>query len=59
MDTITVIGIPFAMAHLRLAGAAPTPFRHTVVSSEEAKRRQLAHQGAIEPLGGLQLSSHM
>lgn len=31
VTALTVIGIPFAVAHLKLAGAALTPFGHTVV----------------------------
>ena len=31
INAITIIGIPFAVAHLKLAGAALTPFGHEVV----------------------------
>ena len=31
VNAITIIGIPFAVAHLKLAGAALTPFGHEVV----------------------------
>lgn len=50
INAITIIGIPFAIAHLRLAGAALTPFGHTVMSIEEAQRRQLSYEVAVEPL---------
>jgi uncharacterized membrane protein YccF (DUF307 family) len=30
LNAITIIGIPFAVAHLKLAGAALTPFGHEV-----------------------------
>ena len=32
INAVTIIGIPFAVAHLKLAGAALTPFGHEVVS---------------------------
>jgi uncharacterized membrane protein YccF (DUF307 family) len=31
LSAITIIGIPFAVAHVKLAGAALTPFGHEVV----------------------------
>jgi uncharacterized membrane protein YccF (DUF307 family) len=31
VNAITIIGLPFAVAHLKLAGAALTPFGHVVV----------------------------
>jgi len=31
INAVTIIGIPFALAHLKLAGAALTPFGHEVV----------------------------
>lgn len=34
VNAITIIGIPFAIAHVRLAGAALTPFGHTVVDAD-------------------------
>ena len=51
LNAITIIGIPVAIAHLRLAGAALTPFGHQVVSIEEARRRGEAVAVAVEPLG--------
>ena len=35
---ITVIGVPFAWAHLKLAGLALWPIGKTIISIEEAKR---------------------
>jgi uncharacterized membrane protein YccF (DUF307 family) len=43
--------LPFAIAHLRLAGAALTPFGNEVVGIDEARRRGAANAVAIEPLG--------
>jgi uncharacterized membrane protein YccF (DUF307 family) len=51
LNAISIIGIPFAIAHLRLAGAALTPFGHQVVSIDEARRRGEAYKVAVEPLG--------
>ena len=36
INGITIIGIPFAIAHLKLASAALTPFGHDVVPASEA-----------------------
>lgn len=36
---LTIIGIPFAVANLKLAGAALFPFGRSVVDLEEARRR--------------------
>lgn len=33
VNAVTIIGIPFAVAHLKLAGAALTPFGHEVTPS--------------------------
>lgn len=38
-NAITIIGIPFAIQHLKLAGCALAPVGKTVVSSEVAARR--------------------
>ncbi len=43
--------VPFALAHLRLAGAALTPFGNTIVSIEEAKSRGYGTSFGVEPLG--------
>ena len=51
LNAITIIGIPFAIAHLKLAGAALTPFGNEVVGIEEARRRGEVSAVAIEPLG--------
>jgi uncharacterized membrane protein YccF (DUF307 family) len=42
---VTIIGIPFAIQHLKLAGIALAPIGQTVVSNEvaEAARRDAAH----------------
>ncbi len=50
LNAITIIGIPFAVAHLKLAGAALTPFGNTVMSIEDAR-----NQGLAVSLGGQQL----
>lgn len=34
---ITIIGIPFAVAHVKLAGAALTPFGKSVMSTSQAE----------------------
>jgi uncharacterized membrane protein YccF (DUF307 family) len=46
---ITIIGIPFAIAHFRLAGAALFPFGRTVVSFEEARAMEGAY--VVQPWG--------
>ena len=45
VNAITIIGIPFAVAHVKLAAAALTPFGHEVIDA--------AGQGvSVRPLGG-------
>jgi imidazoleglycerol phosphate dehydratase HisB len=39
LNAITIIGLPFAVAHLKLAGAALTPFGNQVVPLDEAVAR--------------------
>ena len=39
-NAITIIGIPFAIQHLKLAGCALAPVGKTVVSNEVAARRR-------------------
>lgn len=39
-DFITLIGIPFGLQHLKLAGLALAPIGKTIVSQEEADRRR-------------------
>jgi uncharacterized membrane protein YccF (DUF307 family) len=46
---ITIIGIPFAIAHFRLAGAALFPFGRTIVTIEEARAMQGAY--VVQPWG--------
>lgn len=46
-DAITIIGIPFAIQHLKLAGVSLWPIGKTVVDKEvavEARRRRAAEQ---------------
>jgi uncharacterized membrane protein YccF (DUF307 family) len=51
LNAITIIGIPFAIAHLRLAGAALTPFGHEVVPISVAQQRDVEPRVAVQPLG--------
>ena len=51
LTAITIIGIPFAVAHLKLAGIALTPFGNTVVPMEEARRRNLRTTLAVPESG--------
>ena len=48
---VTIIGIPFAIQHLKLAGIALAPIGQTVVSNEvaEAARRETA-RGEVNSL---------
>jgi uncharacterized membrane protein YccF (DUF307 family) len=48
-NAVTIIGIPFAVAHVRLAGAALTPFGHEVVPIRYAAGRRV--DVGIKPLG--------
>jgi len=48
---ITIIGIPFAVANVKLAGAALVPFGRTVMSKEAAEAQQYRVVVAVEPLG--------
>lgn len=36
VNAVTIIGIPFAVAHVKLAGAALTPFGHEVIEGGSA-----------------------
>jgi uncharacterized membrane protein YccF (DUF307 family) len=47
---VTIIGIPFALAQVKMAGAALTPFGRTVVSREGANARYGAVVISVEPL---------
>lgn len=51
---ITVIGIPFAIQHLKLAGIALAPIGKTIVNKEvaEAARRQNAEASVSQLRGG-------
>jgi uncharacterized membrane protein YccF (DUF307 family) len=46
---ITIIGIPFAIAHFKLAGAALFPFGRTIVSVHEARAMEGAY--VVQPWG--------
>ena len=48
---ITIIAIPFASAHVKLAGAALTPFGKSVMSKKQAEANQYRIVVGIEPLG--------
>jgi uncharacterized membrane protein YccF (DUF307 family) len=48
-SAVTIIGLPFAWAHLKLAGAALAPVGKVVVSSEMAE--QIAREKAAAVLG--------
>jgi uncharacterized membrane protein YccF (DUF307 family) len=48
---ITIIGIPFAVANVKLAGAALVPFGRTVMSKEAAEAQQYRVVVGVEPLG--------
>jgi len=48
-NAITIIGIPFAVAHVKLAGAALTPFGHEVVSIGQVAGRRVSV--GVQPLG--------
>ena len=51
LNAITIIGLPFAVAHLKLAGAALTPFGNQVVSLAEAQARGHEVRVLVEPIG--------
>ncbi len=51
VNAITIIGIPFAVAHLKLAGAALTPFGNTVVSIDQARVQGLPVSVEVKPIG--------
>ncbi|MEN8114966.1 MAG: YccF domain-containing protein [Actinomycetota bacterium] len=48
---ITIIGIPFAIANVKLAGAALVPFGRSVMSKEAAERQQYRVVVGVDPLG--------
>ena len=51
LNAITIIGLPFAVAHLKLAGAALTPFGNRVVSIEDARAQGMAVSVEVAPIG--------
>ena len=46
LNFITIIGIPFGMQHLKLAGIALAPIGKTIVSKEVAAAARKANEGA-------------
>ncbi|MGB9357154.1 MAG: YccF domain-containing protein [Acidimicrobiia bacterium] len=48
---ITIIGIPFAVANVKLAGAALVPFGRTILSAEAAQAQSYAVVVGVQPLG--------
>ena len=51
LNAITIIGLPFAVAHLKLAGAALTPVGNRVVSIEDARAQGMAVSVEVAPIG--------
>ena len=49
---ITIIGIPFAIAHVKLAGAALVPFGKSVMSKEAAEAQRYRVIVGVDQLGG-------
>jgi len=49
VNALTIIGIPFAVAHVKLAGAALTPFGHEVVALDRVGGRGV--RVGVQPLG--------
>jgi len=49
INAVTIIGIPFAVAHVKLAGAALTPFGHQVVPIGQVAGRRV--DVGVQPLG--------
>jgi uncharacterized membrane protein YccF (DUF307 family) len=48
---LTIIGIPFAVANVKLAGAALVPFGRTVLTTEQARGQNYVVVVGVEPLG--------
>lgn len=48
---ITIIGIPFAVANVKLAGAALVPFGRSVMSGDAAAAQSYPVVVGVEPLG--------
>ena len=51
LNAATVILLPFAVVHLKLAGACLTPFGHVIVPIGEARRGSQEPTVVVEPLG--------
>jgi uncharacterized membrane protein YccF (DUF307 family) len=49
---ITIIGIPFAIANVKLAGAALVPFGKSVMSAEATETQRYRVVLAVAPLDG-------
>ena len=48
---ITIIGIPFAVANVKLAGAALVPFGRTIMSADAAQVQSYPVVVGVQPLG--------
>jgi len=48
---ITIIGIPFAVANVKLAGAALVPFGRTIMSADAAQEQTYPVVVGVQPLG--------
>ncbi len=48
---ITIIGIPFAVANVKLAGAALVPFGRTIMSADAARAQSYPVVVGVQPLG--------
>jgi len=48
---ITIIGIPFAVANVKLAGAALVPFGRTIMSAKAAQAQSYPVVVGVQPLG--------
>ena len=46
LDFVTIIGIPFGIQHMKLAGIALAPIGKTIVSKEVATETRKANAGA-------------
>ncbi len=54
---ITIIGLPFAWAHLKLAGIALWPIGKAIVSADDAPLRYPPPRRVLEDIGAPDLSS--
>jgi uncharacterized membrane protein YccF (DUF307 family) len=48
---VTIIGIPFAVANVKLAGAALVPFGRTVLTADQAQSMNYRIVVGVDPLG--------